>query len=168
MFINSFKIKSIINGFLSKNGINKVFPIDLDRVACVLNTTIYYHSMPMSVSGILIPSQDDNVVIVNNRISSEGHKRFTIAHELSHIILHHPHKVLSVLLWSLEDNNFHFGYSPYEREANIAASELLMPTYKVKELFMSGLSDINSYCDYFNVSRSAMEIKLSTLGIILK
>jgi Zn-dependent peptidase ImmA (M78 family)/DNA-binding XRE family transcriptional regulator len=76
------------------------------------------------------------VIIVNKNFSNDR-KRFTIAHELGHILLHNEN------LFPISS------YRDKEKEANIFASEFLMPEDEIKnslrQLKMSDLGDLKSY-----------------------
>src|SRR5690606_9960743 len=76
-------------------------------------------------------------VIIMNRNFSNDRKRFTIAHELGHLLMH---------------NENYFPISSYrekEKEANDFASEFLMPENEIKKslwsLKMSDLGDLKRY-----------------------
>jgi len=110
--------------------------------------------MPMSVSGMVVPDpyQERFVLAVNNRMNYY-HRRFTVAHELWHIIC----RVDSIWYrWQINANN----NGQEERQANIFAAELLMPEKAVKERFESGERVLTEYCNFFKVSKPAMEIRL--------
>jgi Zn-dependent peptidase ImmA (M78 family)/DNA-binding XRE family transcriptional regulator len=76
------------------------------------------------------------VIIVNKNFSNDR-KRFTIAHELGHILLHNEN------LYPISS------YRDKEKEANIFASEFLMPENEIKnslrQLKMNDLGDLKSY-----------------------
>lgn len=76
------------------------------------------------------------VIIVNKNFTNDR-KRFTIAHELGHILLHNEN------LYPISS------YRDKEKEANIFASEFLMPENEIKNslrhLKMNDLGDLKSY-----------------------
>jgi Zn-dependent peptidase ImmA (M78 family) len=76
------------------------------------------------------------VIIVNKNFTNDR-KRFTIAHELGHILLHNEN------LYPISS------YRDKEKEANIFASEFLMPENEIKnslrQLKMNDLGDLKSY-----------------------
>lgn len=99
-------------------------------------------------------------------------RAFTIAHEIGHAVCH-PDQVLTddeatideeVGLAEQDDGIFK-GYdeaSRQELEANIFAAELLVPTWKVRELVSSDPDwTVDSLTKVFGVSRSAMVSQLS-------
>lgn len=92
------------------------------------------------------------VIIVNKNFSNDR-KRFTIAHELGHILLHN-------------ENNFPISnYRDKEQEANQFASEFLMPKDAIKNslryLKMNELADLKSYwlTSMSSIIRKAKDLK---------
>ena len=92
------------------------------------------------------------VIIVNKNFSNDR-KRFTIAHELGHILLHNEN------LYPISS------YRDKEKEANIFASEFLMPEDEIKnslrQLKMSDLGDLKSYwlTSMSSIIRRAKDLK---------
>lgn len=85
--------------------------------------------------------------------------RFTIAHELGHVLLRHVHEGKK----QLRDTTF--GNSdPIERAANTFAAELIMPEQKVRELFR-GATSVQQLSEAFGVSNAAMSYRLQNLGL---
>ncbi len=87
--------------------------------------------------GVSFISDKGFAIIIVNKNFSNDRKRFTIAHELGHILLHN-------------ENNFPISlYRDKEKEANEFASELLMPENEIKNslknLKLSDLSDLKRY-----------------------
>lgn len=94
------------------------------------------------------------VIIVNKKFSNDR-KRFTIAHELGHILLHN-------------ENNFPISsFRDKEKEANIFASEFLMPENDIKQsLRMLKMSDLGDLKSYWLTSMSSIIRKAKDLGCI--
>src|SRR5690606_13578869 len=82
--------------------------------------------------GALVGDGRHWMIIVNQRTNrSESRRRFTIAHELGHYMLH-------------RELSHHFLCSPrdrsrMEREANYFAAELLMPSSEIRLLHLRGI-----------------------------
>lgn len=109
------------------------------------------------------------------RISANGEhslkrKRFTVAHELGHYMLH-----AHLIGEGVDDNrayrsdragNFHNRAIKrrHETEANRFAAQLLMPQKMVRKRATPGTS-ISSLAEIFEVSEEAMQIRLRTLKI---
>jgi len=101
---------------------------------------------------------------------SEHRKRFTIAHEIGHYILHaedilhydkqeaYPEAVFYRASGSLPTSD--------EREANFFAAEMLMPEESVRKCIDKGMDTVEGLANFFNVSNQAMTIRLSYLGYL--
>ena len=97
-----------------------------------------------------------------------GRYRFTLAHELAHWILHKKLfegtgiAAATYKTDSLDDNSV-------EWQANYLAKAILMPVGQVKRAFYPLITDnnkIKKLADIFEVSKQAMEIRLTELGLI--
>jgi Zn-dependent peptidase ImmA (M78 family) len=113
-----------------------------------------------SVCGMLL-SYHDKFYIVVNKLHPDTRRLFTIAHELGHFFLHttlnKPYHLY------LEQPG---KYSAECAQANCFAANLLMPRKQVYELTESGYT-IQQMADYFQVSYSAMLLRLRKLKIAL-
>jgi len=109
----------------------------------------------------------------------EERKRFTLAHELGHLMLHIAPSGDLNNFKAISDINISFNrdenWSYVEMEANDFASQLLMPVNflntKVNEIISgnSGISEkelIEKLAESFKVSKTAMEHRLRKLGVI--
>lgn len=86
--------------------------------------------------------------------------RFTLAHELGHVLLGHVNE------FNVQQRDTTFGnYNPVERAANAFAAELVMPEHKVRELF-SGATSMQQMSEAFGVSNAAMSYRLKNLGLV--
>lgn len=85
--------------------------------------------------------------------------RFTIAHELGHVLLGHVNEGNP----RQRDTTFSNG-DPIERAANMFAAELIMPDFKVRELYGSA-RNIQQLAEAFGVSTAAMSYRLKNLGL---
>lgn len=132
------------------------------------------------ISGALLPVDDGQWLIVVNKAHAESRRRFTVAHELGHLLLHQyttPHADRRL---RLRDARSSEGSAFEEIEANQFAAELLMPREFVvrsvqkhlptlqyepeddaqKEAFQDVVKDL---AKRFRVSEQAMTIRLSSL-----
>jgi Zn-dependent peptidase ImmA (M78 family) len=92
--------------------------------------------------------------------ASEGYrrKRFTIAHEIAHYILHRS-KIGDELV---DDAMYRSGLSTREEaQANQLAADILMPRQLIKLLQSQGLTDAASLANKLEVSEAAMKVRLS-------
>lgn len=91
--------------------------------------------------------------------ASEGfrRKRFTIAHELGHFVLHRNDIGDGIT----DDALYRSGLSSAkEREANRFAADLLMPQHLIMRVLHQGNHDVASLANLFAVSEAAMRIRL--------
>lgn len=101
----------------------------------------------------IITTAGTRVIVVNGKMPNYR-KRFTIAHELCHIICHIP----------FPDTD---PYRNVETEANQFASEFLMPAEDCAlDLYRLTYSKLTDLKNYWNVSKSAIIRRASDLGCI--
>lgn len=154
----------ILHGHLSE------FPVKLGKLARSLGVAaIKVSNMKAGISG-QISKEDGAYVIRVNRNEARERQRFTIAHELAHYLLHR--NIIDASPDGIKDNVlYRSGESDQvERDANKLAAVLVMPknliTKKLADDFDGLITDatIESLASSFEVSRAAMEIRLSSLG----
>lgn len=150
--------------------------IDVEKVAKFLQAEVIEEELDQDVSGLLLISQGKRTIAVNEA-HADNRKRFTIAHELGHLMLHAVDQD--------EDNVFidrkvfnrnsdaSQGIYRQEIEANRFAAELLMP----KRLLLNAIDELGDEIDLsdddtlyelakkFEVSTQAMAIRLTSLDI---
>ena len=99
-------------------------------------------------------------IMVNQNISNEGRKNFTIAHELGHYFLNHQLKTNAFYCFDNEilEDNFH--QDEIENQANYFATCLLMPEEKIINAFKSILNNSSRgrFKDYLSVTKSTYGI----------
>jgi len=87
-------------------------------------------------------------------------KRFTVAHEIAHFLLHR-NKIGDELA---DDAMYRSGLSTREEaQANQLAADILMPVQLIKSLQLQGYSDISKLANALEVSEPAMKVRLSYL-----
>lgn len=140
-------------------------PVDIGAVANACGIPIiYWPSDNESLSGLAVDTPRGPLIAVH-----EGHhlhrQRFTIAHELGHIVMGHLdafHLDLSVPpSQSGEPPNYNW---LHERAANDFAANLLMPVDFVRSAFRE-TNDEHQLAERFNVSELAMSFRLANLGL---
>ncbi len=111
--------------------------------------------LPEATWSILIKEAVAESIIYVNAGDRPTRQQFHIAHELGHCILH-PAGIYT----------YGKGSDKYEREANIAAAEILMPETEVERVVKrQGLAPA-VLARTFGVSRQAMRIRLEELGLV--
>lgn len=143
---------------LAKRGLTP--PYDLDSLARQYGE-LEYIQFPMKADGITIGiGALDKPKILINSDAPETRQRFTLAHEIGHIVIPwHTGTIVS----HVESEEDDFAYSIMEGEANRFAAELLMPT----AWLVSEFSNHSSVENYFRevirktgVSREAAFYKI--------
>jgi Zn-dependent peptidase ImmA (M78 family) len=100
-------------------------------------------------------SSDFSIVV--NKTESRARKRFTIAHEIAHFILHRD----DITDGLVEDALFRGGLSSkQETQANQLAAEILMPFPLIEQLMAQGNRTIEELAEALEVSKAAISIRL--------
>jgi Zn-dependent peptidase ImmA (M78 family) len=118
------------------------------------------HTLDEGTSG-MTTRKDGRYLLLINRNNSHAHRRFTLSHELKHV-LDHPYVSLNYA--ELGQGDIDLQESRIETIANHFAAHLLMPAAQVKRAWMAGIQDVHALAGLFEVSREAMRIRLQSLG----
>ena len=126
--------------------------------------SVWEHDLGPQISGKLIKGDSkagysDYTILINSK-EPYLRRRFTVAHELSHYLLH---RELVKKLGGIEENTFYRAEglnSWQEMEANGLASEILIPYHLINK-FRSDNRTPADLARLFEVSVSAMRIRLS-------
>lgn len=144
------ELKSICSDYLN------VFPIDVRAIAKQLGLSVRVEPMEEQKSGYLKRFEDGWVIGVNS-LHHPRRQKFTLAHELGHYILHRK------TVGEVEDTTLFRadGYGEYgiEREANLFAAQLLMPSDEFKKVVDIKERKINDIAEYFGVSALAVKVR---------
>jgi Zn-dependent peptidase ImmA (M78 family) len=99
-------------------------------------------------------------ILVNNN-ESRTRKRFTVAHEIAHFVLHR-----NLIGDGLTDNSmYRSGLTTLaEVQANKMAANLLMPFNLIEKEIKAGAASIEELAQRFDVSEQAMRIRLGVIG----
>lgn len=110
-------------------------PVDMMGLIQEKGITCVEENLGTNADGYSDLKDSDLKIVLNSAIQYEPRKRFTLAHELGHIFISwHSDVTLCVT-----DNEYseHNKLDIQEHEANVFASEILMPTEWVKEMLTS-------------------------------
>jgi len=155
--------KEILQRYLSE------YPVRLGHLAKELGVSIKVSSMNTGVSG-QITREEGHYLIRVNRHEARERQRFTIAHELAHFLLHKS--VIDSSPDGIKDNVLYRSGEPerIEYEANRLAADIVMPMALVQKVLQEEFdgvvteATIESLAARFQVSKAAMEIRLSTFA----
>lgn len=133
-------------------------PVKVGAIASDLGVKVLISDLPLAVSGTLSRDKDNRErwVIRVNRHEHKNRQRYTIAHELSHYVLHRDAIGNEVV----DDTFYRSGLSEKrEYEANALAAEILMP-WSLIRLLMTGETTAKDLARLLEVSEAAMHIRL--------
>lgn len=164
--------KSFIENIFSNNSDLKL-PINIQCIIKKLKIDLVNYTFDDDISGVLVLN-DSHPTIGINQAHSEVRKRFTIAHELGHYVLHKDQgsMFMDKVLYRKSSDGYTIKDERLEREANYFAANLLMPANIVKnyietnDLDFYEDSNIQKMAKDFGVSSSAMTYRLINLGLI--
>lgn len=134
----------------------KKLPIRIFSLARALGLEIYKHEFPDNISGCIERQGAGSYIIFTNEDHHINRRRFTVAHELAHYLLHRDMIEDGIVDDTLYRSNLS---GSLEREANSYAAQLLMPGHLILEAIEEGINSIKELADKFQVSAAAMSIR---------
>jgi len=113
------------------------------------------------IDGAIMEIKGKPAIAVLNKARPLQRQRFTLAHELGHIFLKHTRRDIYDSDEIRENSNKLISKTkpPQETEADIFASELLIPYEQLKK-YTADMSNIDKLTSIFMVSRQAMTIAI--------
>lgn len=171
-------IDSEVNTILSKLA-DLTLPIKVDDIARSLGLRVLPYPLDNNVSGLLVIEENGKGIIGYNQSESRVRRRFTIAHELGHFILHgnKHHLFVDKEFKEVRFNRSHESAKDsskrkFEIEANAFAASILMPETFLRKEFEKIKIDLGhedgmlELAKKFDVSVTAMYIRLTNLELI--
>ena len=166
------RIEIIVRRLLDEHKIGKP-PVPVEALAKSLAARVSYSPFEGDISGMVF-RHEDQVIIGVNSLHHPNRQRFTIAHEIGHMILHkgvemHVDRAYRV---NLRDDLSSQAVDPDEIQANRFAAELLMPEHmliedlKGKEIDFENEVDLRRLSLKYQVSLQALTLRLTNLGLI--
>ena len=173
-------IRTVVEEILSKHQITEA-PVPVERLAPLLGAYVQEAPHEDKLSGFLLrgAAEDGKSIIGVNSGHSRNRKRFTVGHELGHLLLHAGDR----LRYDRAGYGFDLRTEPAEgvpdeaeTEANVFAAELLMPARFLQSdlaaLAEQGQFDLleekalNTLAKKYQVSVQALGIRLQSLGYV--
>lgn len=155
-------------------------PVPVEKLAKALGVRIEYNPFDGELSGMAFLRDGKPIIGVNSK-HHPNRQRFTIAHELGHIVLHRTHLETAVLIdksrnFMIDGKSFiprnqtsAEGSDPLEIQANAFASELLLPARLVRKVLSESTGDLHdddyliSLAQRFRVSLTALQLRLDQI-----
>ncbi|MDA3616684.1 ImmA/IrrE family metallo-endopeptidase [Polluticaenibacter yanchengensis] len=168
------KVKNETKNFISnyitpnKNG----YAIDIEKITKDLGINLVQYMFDEDISGVLV-TKDKISTIGVNQAHSEVRRRFTIAHELGHYILHRNegNMFMDKILFR-KSTDYKEKDLKLEIEANYFAANVLMPEEDIFEYITENNIDfheddeVRQLAKVFKVSSWAMTYRLINLGLV--
>lgn len=150
-------------------------PVPVESIARKLDAIVRYVPLDDELSGMIYVNDETPIIGVNS-IHHIHRQRFTIAHEIGHLVLHydrvrekvHVDKRFRVAIYYNRDTQSSHGTELVEIQANQFAAALLMPETYLRSV-VSGRYDIDddgpieSLSRRLRVSRQALEFRIRSL-----
>lgn len=156
---------NITNPFALINEYKENAPVEVKSLIKALGLKFYEANYSNEISGAIEKSDDGTYVITVNRNDSETRKRFTMAHELGHYILHRDKigdGIKEDRMYRAITSNYQIG-NKQETQANQFAASLLMPKELIESLRIKGYETPEELAKQLSVSVQAMRIRLKNL-----
>lgn len=106
-------------------------------------------------------------IIHVNSSDSVGRQRFTISHELGHMLIHSEYQDRPGWVYDYRLPDMSHKKSVREQEADLFAAELLMPAELLKEQLDNNAGNVNEVANAFQVSTEALRYRLDFLNLEL-
>jgi hypothetical protein len=136
-------------------------PVNVVGIAIDLGINVWHDTLPDGISGKLLRDTENGgssgYSIVFNSSEPSTRRRFTIAHEIAHFLLHRGQ-----IGEGVEDDVFYRSRlsNATEAEANRFAADILMPLELLHELQASGTREIPALARALRVSQQALKIRI--------
>jgi Zn-dependent peptidase ImmA (M78 family) len=149
-------------------------PVSIEKLAELVKAAIRYEPFAGQLYGMVHRNSDGTAVIGVNSMDAPNRQRFTIAHEIGHLLLHkdeHLH-VDEKSPIGLRNDRSSLAIDEREIEANQFAAELLMPV-ELLEKDLGRLPDdieteeaVTRLARLYQVSEQAMTVRLTALKVL--
>lgn len=155
------KLEELTSNILLNNDMYKI-PVDVISIAKSNDIKVFEASLDKKISGaIRYNKATDKFEILINKDDARVRQRFTIAHEIGHFFLHKE---------MLKDDEIHVDVlyrmtNEQEKEVDYFAGALLMNKTLLEKAYKDGNS-ITELAELFDVSVSAMTVRLDILGLL--
>lgn len=144
------------NAILARH--QRAYPVQTVPLAHGLGIKVYRaHGFPDNISGRIYQESAGNYAIDVNATHHPNRRRFTIAHEIAHYMLHRD----LIGQEMFDDYMYRSGLSnSREYEANSMAADILMPRHLIDLAKQDGLTGVQELASAFQVSERSMRIRI--------
>lgn len=177
MAVRKKHIHELVEGLIDHHKLKKA-PVDVDAIATHLGIEVQKDVVDEDMSGFLFRDTRENRAIIGvNGAHAQTRQRFTVAHELGHFLLHagepvHIDRTNVAFRVNHRDARSSMGTDDTEREANLFAAELLMPSrflerdLRNRDLDLLNDAVVQDLATQYGVSSQALSFRLVNLGYV--
>jgi Zn-dependent peptidase ImmA (M78 family) len=171
MEANTKFAKEMARRAIAKYGLNTI-PINLDVIFDKEGYKRVEINKPDGVDGSITHHPGKGTFVAINKAKPFNRIRFTLAHELGHIFLNHDKRDIYDgeqyrEMDDIESEEMPSSAPGKEIEANVFASELLIPLEQLKKYAKEG-HNLDKLAEIFQVSKHAMSVAYTTNWKYLK
>lgn len=136
-------------------------PVNVVGIAAAFGLKVYHDDLESGISGKIIKDpehggQSGYSIVINNN-EPINRRRFTIAHEIGHYLLHRD-RIGDGLV---DDALYRSGLTTFEEvRANRLAADILMPFDLIEKSIKQGAKTVQELAALFRVSAQAMSVRL--------
>lgn len=165
--INNY-LEELTSEILMNNDMYKI-PVDIVKIANANDIKVYEGDLDKKISGAIRHNKkEERFEILVNKNDARVRQRFTIAHELGHYFLHKEYLKneelhIDTILYRAEKGKNEEA-KKRENEVDYFAGALLMNKTLLEKLRSE--NTITELAEIFDVSVSAMTVRLDVLGIL--
>lgn len=143
----------------------KEIPVRVFNLAAELGLGPCREQLPNNISGLIRREKDGSWSVAYNASHAEVRQRFTVAHEIGHFIFHREllaNGVSDTLAYRADDVALpnHNIKREHEWQANNFAANLLIPDHWLRAARTAGFTEVSDLAKRFQVSETAMRIKM--------
>lgn len=155
------EIEELTSSILFNNDMYKI-PANILKIAELNDIDVYEGDLDKKILGAIRYDKDKpGFTILLNKNQTSKQKRFTLAHELGHFFMHkeilESEEIHVDIMYKIKDEE--------EKEVDYFAGALLMNRMLLEKMYEKTTS-ITELADIFDVTTSAMTVRLDTLGLI--
>lgn len=143
--------------------------VDVNKIAAKQGMQVIEEDLPDNVSGALDCRTKEEPIVLLNKHHHLNRKRFSLAHEIGHFVLHKMTGVHMDTKIFLRSDSPSLQGVKIEREANQFAAELLMPELEIRNAWKNLPEDwfdespLQIIAKQFKVSEGALFIRMKQL-----
>ncbi len=147
----------IINELIYEYNLNIEEAIDIEDLIRKMNIRLVIADLPEGILGACKVEGLKRLIVVSSKVYNEEQKRFTLAHELGHILIHR-----GTHYFSKEDVTTIYTNKQKEDEADRFAVELLLPSKTIRTIIRE--NDV----DFELIKQVAQRYKMSLIATSIR